>query len=323
VHVTTNKRAHAYGQHSVMAREVWEGLARAQKEIPSKYFYDTRGSALFDAITRLPEYYLTRAEGSILRAHAAELVAGNAANVLVELGPGSGEKTRLLLDPLTAVSGAPVYVPLDISESYLEQLRAQFSAAYPGLTVRPALCDISRELKLPGMLKGPLLVAFLGSTIGNFEPHDATALLQRVAAVMRVEDRLLVGFDLKKDEARLNAAYNDTAGVTAEFNLNVLRVLNHELTCDFDLTAFRHCAFYNTVAGRIEMHLISERKQRVRIGSLGFVHFAEGESVRTEISCKYDRTDIEMILQGAGLEVIRFDSDDAGLFALVTAASAG
>jgi L-histidine N-alpha-methyltransferase len=300
-----------------MAREVWQGLARAQKEIPSKYFYDTRGSALFDEITRLPEYYLTRAEASILRSRAAELVAG--ANVLVELGPGSGEKTRLLLDPLTAKSSAPVYVPLDISESYLEQLRAQFSAAYPGLSVRPALCDISRELKLPGMLNGPLLVVFLGSTIGNFEPRDATALLQRVAAVMRAEDRLLVGFDLKKDEATVNAAYNDTAGVTAQFNLNVLRVLNRELNCDFDLAAFRHCAFYNTVAGRIEMHLISEREQDVRVGSLGFVHFAEGESVRTEISCKYDRTDIEMILQSAGLEIVRVDADGAGHFALVSA----
>jgi L-histidine Nalpha-methyltransferase len=305
-----------------MAQEVWQGLSRVPKEIPSKYFYDTRGSSLFDEITRLPEYYLTRAEGSILRAHAQELVSANGANALVELGPGSGEKTRLLLNTLTAQSDAPVYVPLDISEAYLEQLREQFSAAYPGLLVRPALCDISRELKLPGMLKGPLLVAFLGSTIGNFEPHEATALLQRIAAVLRPEDRVLVGFDLKKDEAVINAAYNDTAGVTAEFNLNVLRVLNRELGCNFDVAAFRHCAYYNSVAGRIEMHLIAERDQDVRIDELGYVHIEEGESVRTEISCKYDRADIETILENAGLELVRFDTDSAGLFALVSAVKA-
>jgi L-histidine Nalpha-methyltransferase len=305
-----------------MAREVWQGLNRPQKEIPSKYFYDARGSQLFDAITQLPEYYLTRAEAGILRQRAPELVRACAPNVLVELGPGSGEKTRLLLDPLTARSKTPVYVPLDISESYLNQLREQFTAEYPGLLVRTSLSDISTEIRLPAMLGGPLLVAFLGSTIGNFDTPDAIALLQRAAAAMQGPDRLLVGFDLKKDEARLNLAYNDSAGVTAEFNLNVLRVLNRELDCDFDLGSFQHCAFYNTEAGRIEMHLVSDRAQDVRIDSFGFVQVAEGESIRTEISCKYDRADIENMLNTAGLALTRFDTDREDAFALVTAARA-
>jgi len=305
-----------------MAHEVWSGLNRGHKEIASKYFYDERGSQLFDEITTLPEYYLTRAEAGILRRVAPDIVASFSPNVLVELGPGSGEKTIMLLEQLTRNSSAPVYVPLDISESYLEQLRAQFTKGYPGLEVRPALCDISRELKLPGMLQGPLLVAFLGSTIGNFDKADALALMQRVSAVMREEDRFLLGFDLKKDEAVLNAAYNDRAGVTAEFNLNVLRVLNRELDCDFDVQSFKHCAFYNSLEGRIEMHLVSQREQDVRIDSLGFVHVANGESIRTEISCKYERAEIEALLRQAGFEAVRFDTDAAGTFGLMLAARA-
>jgi L-histidine N-alpha-methyltransferase len=303
-----------------MAKEVWAGLNRAQKELPSKYFYDERGSQLFDQITTLPEYYLTRAEAGILRANGDEIVGAFAPKVLVELGPGSGEKTRMLLDSLVRHHAAPVYVPLDISESYLEQLRAEFRARYSGLEVRPALCDISRELRLPGMLGGPLLVAFLGSTIGNFDREEALVLLQRVAAVLRAEDRFLLGFDLKKDEAVLNAAYNDTRGVTAEFNLNVLRVLNHEIGCDFDLGAFQHCAFYNAIAGRIEMHLVAQRPQDVRIDSLGFVQIARGESIRTEISCKYERAEIEDLLRQAGFAPVRFDTDTAGAFGLIVAA---
>ncbi len=305
-----------------MAQEVWLGLTRPQKEIPSKYFYDARGSQLFDEITTLPEYYLTRAEASILRRVADDFIASFAPNALVELGPGSGEKTRMLLDALVQHSNAPVYVPLDISESYLEQLRVQFSADYAGLQVRPSRCDISRELRLPGMLAGPLLVAFLGSTIGNFERAEALALLQRAGAVMREEDRFLLGFDLKKDEAVLNAAYNDSAGVTAEFNLNVLRVLNRELHCNFDVSAFTHCAYYNSLAGRIEMHLVSQREQVVRIYKQGFVRIEEGETIRTEISCKYDRAEMESMLSEAGFEVVRFDTDSGNAFGLIMAARA-
>ena len=322
VRAAKSEHALVADRRAAMALEVWSGLNRGRKEIPSKYFYDERGSQLFDEITTLPEYYLTRAEASILRRVANDIVASFSPNVLVELGPGSGEKTIMLLEQLTQNSTTPVYAPLDISESYLEQLRAQFSAGYPGLQVRPALCDISRELKLPGMLTGPLLVAFLGSTIGNFDRADALALMQRVHAVMRAEDRFLLGFDLKKDEAVLNTAYNDRAGVTAEFNLNVLRVLNRELDCDFDLDAFEHCAFYNTLEGRIEMHLVSRREQDVRVDSLGFVHVGKGESIRTEISCKYERAEIEELLGQAGFEAVRFDTDAAGAFGLILAARA-
>jgi L-histidine N-alpha-methyltransferase len=302
-----------------MAQEVWAGLNRAQKEIPSKYFYDQRGSALFDRITTLPEYYLTRSEQKLLRAHALDLIALTRPEVLIELGPGNGEKTRILVDALLARSAAPAYVPVDISEAYLAQIAEEFTAHYPRLRVRPAQSDIARQLQIPSGLPTPMLAAFLGSTIGNFDHESAVALLRRIGGVLHTGDHLLIGFDLKKDPAVLNAAYNDEAGVTAEFNLNVLRVLNRELDCGFDRDAFRHSAFFNAREGRIEMHLIAQRTQDVRIDGLGFVRIAGGESIRTEISCKYDRAEIEQLLGQAGFEVVRYESGPAQEFALVVA----
>lgn len=302
-----------------MAREVWAALNRVPREIPSKYFYDERGSELFDQITRLPEYYLTRAECEILKRITPALIQSAAPCTLVELGPGSGDKTRILLDHIAARASAPVYVPVDVSETYLEQLSAELSANYPGLTVRPSLSDMTREIRLPQRLPGPLIIAFLGSTIGNFEAAAAAALLARIGALLNAEDRLLIGFDLKKDPAVLHAAYNDAAGVTAEFNLNILRVLNRALDCDFDPHAYRHRAEYNQELGRIEMYLLSTRDQVVRVGSLGSVQIGKGESIRTEISCKYDRVQIEGMLEQGGLSMAAFDTDGAERFALVTA----
>ncbi|HSL71261.1 MAG TPA: L-histidine N(alpha)-methyltransferase [Longimicrobiales bacterium] len=319
MHATKTERACAARVRRAMAQEVWAGLSRAQKEIASKYFYDERGSALFDRITTLPEYYLTRAEHQLLRTHAHDLVAMARPAVLIELGPGSGEKTRILMDALVAQCTAPVYVPVDISESYLAQIAEQFTALYPTLRVRPAQCDISRQLRIGTALPEPMLAAFLGSTIGNFDPPAALALLRQVASVLHTGDHFLIGFDLKKDPAILNAAYNDAAGVTAEFNLNVLRVLNRELDCGFALDAFRHHAFYNEREGRIEMHLIAERAQDVRIDGIGFIRIAESESIRTEISCKYDRAEIESLLRQAGFELVRYDTGQAQEFALVMA----
>jgi L-histidine N-alpha-methyltransferase len=319
VRAATERTAALRAEREIMAGEVWSGLNRAQKEIPSKYFYDERGSELFDEITRLPEYYLTRAECRILQRIAPELIRSTSPRTLVELGPGSGDKTRILLDQIVARSDAPVYVPVDVSETYLEQLSAEFRAAYPALVVRPSLSDITREIRLPPRLASPLIVAFLGSTIGNFEAVEAGALLARIGALLTPEDRFLIGFDLKKDPGVLHAAYNDAAGVTAEFNLNLLRVLNQALDCDFDPGAFRHRAEYLESLGRIEMHLVSTQAQAVRIDALGIVQIAEGETIRTEISCKYDRDQIETMLGAAGLELDRFDTDSAGRFALVTA----
>jgi L-histidine Nalpha-methyltransferase len=301
-----------------MLREVWDGLNREQKEISSKYFYDERGSELFDRITALPEYYLTRAEQQILERIAPELIAEIRPNTLVELGPGNGDKARILLDQLLPRAATPVYAPVDVSESYLEQLSAEFTAAYPRLTVRVCLSDITTVLQLPEHLPPPLLVAFLGSTIGNFEEEAARRLLARTASVLQPGDHFMIGFDLKKDSARLHAAYNDAAGVTAEFNLNILRVLNAELDADFDVSAFEHSAFYDEALGRVEMHLVSLRPQSVRIGAIGSVSLRKGETIRTEISCKYGRMDIEGLLGNAGLEIVRFDTDQEQLFSLVT-----
>jgi L-histidine N-alpha-methyltransferase len=294
-------------------------LNRPQKEIPSKYFYDERGSELFDQITRLPEYYLTRAECSILERIAPELIEEIQPCTLVELGPGSGDKTRILLDQIVAHAWTPVYVPVDVSETYLEQLASEFQRAYPGLTVRPSLSDMTSRIELPPRLESPLLAAFLGSTIGNFEAVEATALLGRVGALLKAQDRFLIGFDLKKEPKALHQAYNDAAGVTAEFNLNILNVLNRLLDCDFELASFQHRAVYNETLGRIEMYLVSTRPQTARIDGCGRIEIAAGEAIRTEISCKYDRTEIAEMLGGAGLELARFDTDAERRFALVTA----
>jgi L-histidine N-alpha-methyltransferase len=305
-----------------MLAEVAAGLAAPQKELSPKYFYDQRGSELFEAITRLPEYYPTRTERALLEGWMPELMAQLGTRTLIELGAGNAEKSRIILDAMRATGLAELYVPIDVSATFLSLTAAQLRREYPGLTVEPAIADISVELNLPRRMPRPALFAFLGGTIGNFYPPAAIRLLARVRAAMEPGDRFLMGVDLRKDIARIEAAYNDSQGVTAEFNRNMLLVLNHELGADFDPAAFEHRAFYDTVAHRIEMHLVSSRDQVVEIPGLGPVAFTAGESIRTEISAKYDRASVSALFDAAGLRIEAWPIDPATPFGLVVGAPA-
>ena len=305
-----------------MLAEVAAGLAAPQKELSPKFFYDQRGSELFEAITRLPEYYPTRTERALLEGWMPELMAQLGTRTLIELGAGNAEKSRIILDSMRATGLAELYVPIDVSATFLSQTAAQLRREYPGLTVEPAIADISVELNLPRRMPRPALFAFLGGTIGNFYPPAAIRLLARVRAAMGPGDRFLMGVDLRKDIARIEAAYNDSQGVTAEFNRNMLLVLNQELGADFDPMAFDHLAFYEPVAHRIEMHLVSRREQRVEVPGVGAIRFAAGESLRTEISCKHDRESVAQLFEAAGLEIEAWRSDPDALFALVVGAPA-
>lgn len=302
-----------------MRAEVSEGLARPQKELLPKYFYDTRGSELFEEITQLPEYYLTRAERALLERFVPPWVQESGVEGLVELGAGSADKTRIILDSMVAEAEAPVYVPVDISAEFLEAAADGVRDEYPGLRVEPVVADITRRIRPPDDLPAPAVFALLGSTIGNFKPDAAVALLSRTRDAMRPGDLLLLGFDLKKDSAVLEAAYNDARGVTAAFNLNILRVLNRELGTDFNEEAFRHCAFYHEAKGRIEMHLEATRDVTVTVPRVGTFHIAAGETIRTELSHKYDRGVVTGLLQDAGLDVDRWQPDEEDAFALAVA----
>jgi L-histidine N-alpha-methyltransferase len=299
-----------------MLADVRAGLARAQKELPPKFFYDQRGSELFEEITRLPEYYPTRTERALLEQWAPALIAELEPRTLMELGAGSAEKSRILLSAMRAAGEPATYVPVDVSASFLERTAATLRAEYPGMTVIPVVADITQRLGRLRDVPRPALVAFLGSTIGNFGEREAVALLRRVRAVMRAGDHFLLGVDLRKDVAVIEAAYNDAAGITAEFNRNVLRVLNRELGADFDPEAFAHRAFYEPTAHRVEMHLVSTRDQVVTIPGVGRVPFRAGESIRTEISCKYDRPTVERLFAEAGLALVRWIPDPKAWFAL-------
>ena len=303
-----------------MLAEVAEGLRAPQKELSPKYFYDHRGSELFEEITRLPEYYPTRAERGILEEWMPALIPALGTRTLVELGAGSAEKSRVILDAMRAAGTAELYVPIDVSATFLSRTAARLRREYPGLLVEPAVADISEELNLPRRLPRPALLAFLGSTIGNFYPPAAIRLLRRVRGAMAPGDRFLMGADLRKDVARIEAAYNDARGVTAEFNRNMLRVLNNELGADFDPAAFEHRAFYEPQAHRIEMHLVSTRPQVVRVPGIGVVTFARGETLRTEISCKHDRDSVAALFGAAGLRIESWRTDPGQLFALVVGA---
>lgn len=306
-----------------MREDVVAGLTGSPKELPPKYFYDARGSRLFERITRLPEYYLTHAERKILARSAPGMVAELRPRALVEFGSGSAAKTRILLDAMRAAGLLAGYAPIDVSPSALRESAGRLAADYPGLRVVGVIGDFRRPLELP-FEEEARLVAFLGSTIGNLKPATAVRFLGRVAGAMGPADGFLVGFDLVKDRERLEAAYDDAAGVTAEFNRNVLRVLNRELGADFDLTAFRHRAFYDEREARIEMHLVSERAQTVRIRDLEMeVEFDEGETIRTELSHKYTRESAVGLLEAAGLRLGRWEADPEGLFALALARSGG
>ena len=273
-----------------LIREVVEGLSQPHKTVSSKYFYDERGSQLFEEITRLPEYYLTRAERALLHQVAGTLIASVGPASLVELGAGSARKTRILLDAMTENDRPAVYVPLDVSADFLHETAARLREEYPSLDVRPEVADLTRPLQLAQPLSAPSMFALLGSTIGNFDEEQATRLLGRVRGAMRPGDAFLLGVDQRpgagKSRADLEAAYNDPGGVTAEFNLNLLRVLNARVGTDFDPTRFRHRSFYDDEEERIEMHLESLAPQSVTIPGGPVVPFDKDETLRTEISCK-------------------------------------
>jgi L-histidine Nalpha-methyltransferase len=300
---------HTVADPAIVA-EVWEGLNRDQKELSPKFFYDRRGSLLFEEITRLPEYYLTRTERALLHAVAPTLVAAT----LVELGAGSAEKTRILLD---AMPDLRAYVPVDVSAGFLAETAARLREEYPRLRVTPVVADITDGA--PAAPARPALYAFLGSTIGNFTDDEAARLLVGIRRRMHPGDRLVLGADLVKDPAIIEAAYNDSRGVTAEFNRNILYVLGRALGVDFHPEAFEHLAFFNHEAGRIEMHLMAARDLCITIPDAGSVFVRHGESIRTEISNKYDRRRLTAILAAAGLRVTMWNVDERHGYALVVA----
>ena len=319
--VVVTAAGQAGGGGAAIAAEVWDGLGRPQKELSPKYFYDARGAALFDEITRLPEYYLTRAERALLERWAPASMARLSPRSLVELGAGAADKTRILLDGLPA-RGA-VYVPVDISAAYLDEVARTVSAAYPHVRVLPHASDIGRHIATPDGLPRPALYAFLGSTIGNFEPDAAAALLTRVAHAMRPGDAFVLGADLRKEQSVVELAYNDPRGVTAEFNRNILRVVNREAGTNFDVDAFDHLAYYAPVEQRIEMHLVARTAQQIDVPGFGSVAIASGESIRTEISCKYDRARIDELFEAAGLLLAEWTTDAQSYYALATGRLAG
>lgn len=301
-----------------MRAEVAEGLSQPQKVISPKYFYDRRGSELFERITQLPEYYPTRSERALLHEHMPDWVHEQLPGTLVEFGAGAADKTRTILDAMHDAVEEPVFVPIDISGEFLERVATDLRGAYPAAAIRPLVADIGAGFRLPDELPRPILFALLGGTIGNFPREAGVELLQRVRFEMGAADRFLIGFDLQKDVDVLEAAYNDAAGVTAAFNRNVLRVLNRELGADFQPELFRHHAFYSAEGERIEMHLVAESPCAVTIPGAGEYRFEAGETVRTEVSCKYTRASIEAVLDAADLAVHRFAVADPG-FALVLA----
>ena len=294
-----------------------EGLGRLPKRLAPKYFYDRAGSLLFDEICELPEYYVTRAETSIIRLRALEIVSSWGPRVrVVEPGAGSFTKTRLLLEAL-GPARCVEYVPVDISREHLTHAAAGLRKEYPWLKVTPAGADFSVELPIPAAEEGvSTVIYFPGSTIGNFDPEEAERLLARFRRAAGPGGAVVVGIDLKKAPATLHAAYNDAQGVTAAFNRNVLARMNRELGADFDLGAFAHYAFYEPVRGRIEMHLVSLRRQEVTVSGRRF-RFAEGESIRTECSYKYDLPATERLARAAGLHLLDAWLDDQRRFAVL------
>jgi L-histidine Nalpha-methyltransferase len=300
-----------------MLAEVAAGLSAPQKELPPKYFYDHRGSELFEEITRLPEYYPTRTERALLQSWMPQLISRLGTRSLIELGAGSAEKSRIILTAIRAAGMSGLYVPIDVSASFLDQTATRLRHEYAGLLVEPLVADIAEDFSPPQDLQHPALYAFLGGTIGNFYPPAAIRLLARIRSAMKPDDRFLMGVDLRKDVRRIEAAYNDAAGVTAAFNRNMLLVLNHELGADFDPDRFEHRAFYEPVAHRIEMHLVSTIDQEVRIPDIGRIPFRSGESIRTEISCKHDWKSVDELFAPAGLRIESWRPDPEALFALV------
>ena len=304
------------GAMAGMAEVVREGLSSPFKELPPKYFYDERGSELFERITEQPEYYPTRCEREILDARAAEIVAAARPRTLIELGSGAATKSRVLLDAMRDAARLERFVPVDIAEGITRRVASELVDEYPGLAVEGIVCDYETHLERIPRPEGAL-IAFLGGTIGNFRPGPRRSFLARIATLMYPEDRFLLGADLVKERARLEAAYNDAAGVTSEFNKNVLNVLNRELDADFDPDAFEHVAFWDPDNEWIDIRLRALTEQFVDLRSLDMrTHFSRNEEMRTEISTKFTRERIEASYADAGLELIEWWTDREGLYAL-------
>ncbi|HVT05745.1 MAG TPA: L-histidine N(alpha)-methyltransferase [Thermoanaerobaculia bacterium] len=295
-------------------REVLDGLRRAQKQIPPKFFYDARGSALFDDITRLKEYYLTRTETDMLAERAGEIAASLGRDAtIVELGSGSSRKVRLLLDEL---QGKVTYVTVDISREHLLAAVAALCDEYPALRVIAVCTDYTRGIGIPlENLPARCMAFFPGSTVGNFEPAEARQFFAMTAGYLRSGDSLLVGVDLKKDRDILDRAYNDAAGVTADFNRNLLVRINRELGADFEVEAFRHVAFYDEGHGRIEMHLLAEKEMTVHLGGERIL-FKKGETIHTENSYKYSVADFHELIRGSGFRAAATWTDADSLFSI-------
>ena len=310
------------GPLSGMAADVRAGLTKPFKELSPRYFYDERGSELFEAITQLPEYYPTRCERRILELHAPEVCAASGGPAtLIELGSGSAAKTRLLLDAMRDAGCLDAYAPVDISEQ-ITRATAEAIAAEYGIAVHGLVCDFERDLeRIP--LGAPRVIALLGGTVGNFEPAQRASFLARVANLLGDDDHFLLGTDLVKDRAILEAAYNDSAGVTSEFNKNVLAVLNERLECDFELDTFEHVAFWDEENLWMDIRLRSLARQVVNIAALDMqVAFDRGEEMRTEISTKFAREGLTGIYAESGLEMVGWWTDPEGLYGLSLARAA-
>jgi L-histidine N-alpha-methyltransferase len=300
-----------------LAEDAREGLTRDFKELPPKHLYDTRGAVLFERICELPEYYPTRTERAILERVADELIAQTGASELVELGSGSATKTRLLLDAMAAAGTLESFVAVDVTESFVRDSAAELISEYPGLRVHGLIADFERHLDRLPPAGGPRLLAFLGGTIGNFAPANRRRFLRTVCGLLGPDDHLLIGTDLVKDRAILEAAYDDSAGVTAEFNLNILHVLNRELGADFDPARFQHIARFDTENEWIEMRLRAREAQQVTLAALDLtVSFDAGEDLRTEISAKFTRERVAAELTAAGLALAAWHTDPNDWFAL-------
>jgi L-histidine Nalpha-methyltransferase len=300
-----------------LADDVLDGLTRPLKELPPKHLYDARGSELFDAVCELPEYYQTRTERLILDTQADEIVARSGAVELVELGSGSATKTRVLLDAMAAARTLRRYVPVDVSATTVHAVAELFAEEYPGVAVHGIIGDFERHLGQLPAPAGPRLVAFLGGTIGNFPPGSRRRFLRSLAPVLGADGNLLLGTDLVKDPRVIESAYDDSAGVTAQFNLNVLHVLNRELGADFDVDAFEHVAFFDRERQWIEMRLRATERQHVRVEALDLdIDFAAREEMRTEISAKFTPASLRADLAAAGLELVELFTDPDGLFAV-------
>jgi len=306
--------ATANADADTFAAEVLQGLTRPTKTLPCRYLYDARGSELFERITQLPEYYPTRTETAILKAHAEEIAAGVPdGGVLIEFGSGSSLKTEVLLDRLPRLGA---YVPIDVSDSALAAAERRLAARFPHIPVRPIVADFSFPIALPAELAWRHKTGFFpGSTIGNLMPIEASRLLRVFRAVLSSGGRLVVGVDLKKDAGKLVRAYDDSAGVTAAFNLNLLARINRELGASFDLAAFKHRAIYNARDGRIEMHLVSSKEQSVKIRGRR-IPFRAGETIHTESSYKYSVTQFQDLARSADWQPSRAWADPRQLFSV-------